>query len=203
VTLVVPHGCEESPTKKLAIQIPESIVEVVPEVHPGWKIETKEEPLETPVTAEDGDEITEHVSEVTFTAERGHELDPHQMDKFTINVGAPDTPGETLLFKTVQTCVEGEVPWIEEWDGQGEEPEHPAPAVVIGESTGGDEHGGEEAAAAGDDSGGDETAAADTTAATSDQSDETGLAVAGIVIGVLGLVTAVFAVLRSRKPAAG
>jgi uncharacterized protein len=164
----------------------------------------KEEPLETPITAEDGDEITEHVSEVTFTAERGNELDPHMRDKFTVNFGAPDTPGETLFFKTIQTCVEGETPWIEEFDGEGEEPEHPAPAMTITEATGGDEHGDGEEAEATDDGDAAAPAADESAAASTDDSgsDETGLATAGIVIGVLGLATAVFAVLRTRKASA-
>jgi periplasmic copper chaperone A len=203
LTLVVPHGCDESPTKQLTIQIPESVVEVSPLVHPGWKIEMKEEPLETPITAEDGDEITEHVSEVTFTAARGNELDPHMRDKFTVNFGAPDTPGETLFFKTIQTCVEGETPWIEEFDGEGEEPEHPAPAMTVTEATGG-EHGDGEEAEATDDGDAAAPAADESAAASTDDSgsDETGLATAGIVIGVLGLATALFAVLRTRKPSA-
>jgi uncharacterized protein YcnI len=199
VGLQVPHGCEDSPTKKLTIQIPEGLVEVTPQVHPGWTIAEKTTKLNPPVTAEDGDEITEGVTEVSFTAQAGNELDPMQRDVFTLGFTAPDKVGQRLAFKTIQTCVEGEVPWIEEWDGTGDEPEHPAPTVTVVKPEG--EGGGDAAAdSASTGSGDSQQAAASSDSSGDDSSDSTGLAVAGIVIGALGLATAAFAVVRTRKP---
>jgi uncharacterized protein YcnI len=203
VTLTVPHGCEDSPTKQLTIQVPEQLNEVSPQVHPGWDIEVTNEDLPEPIDDGEGGEITERSKEVVFTAQRGNELQPHFRDQFTLGYQAPDAEGETLYFKVIQTCVEGETPWIEEWDGEGEEPEHPAPAVMITAATG-DEHGGgeeaDEAAAEG------EEVAADNASATSDDSSDdsdssTGIAVAGLVAGLLGLAAGGFALVKSRKPA--
>jgi uncharacterized protein YcnI len=195
VTLSVPHGCEESPTRQLRIEIPEGIVSVTPQVHPGWEIEVEEEELDEPIEGE-GDPITERIATVTYTAERGNELPAHFRDSFTLGYRAPDTPGEYLFFKTVQTCVEGETAWIEEYTGEGEEPEHPAPAVLVTDAQDDGHGGGDEAA--GDDAG---SAGGEEASATTDADDSTGLAVAAMVIGVLGLGTGVLALIRSQKPA--
>jgi uncharacterized protein YcnI len=201
VTLTVPHGCEESPTKQLTIQVPEQLNEVGPQVHPGWAIEVTKEELPEPIDDGEGGEITERTSEVVFTAERGNEL-PHDFrDQFTLGFQAPDAEGETLYWKVIQTCVEGETPWIEEWDGEGEEPEHPAPSMLITAATG-DEHGGGEEA---EEAEGEEVATENASATADDSSDDsdsaTGIAVAGLVAGLLGLAAGGFALVRSRKPA--
>src|SRR5687768_16602195 len=49
VTLTVPHGCDESPTKQLTIEVPEQLNEVTPAVHPGWDIEVATEELPEPI----------------------------------------------------------------------------------------------------------------------------------------------------------
>lgn len=204
VTLTVPHGCEDSPTRQLTIQVPEQLNEVSPQVHPGWGIEVINEDLPEPVDDGEGGEITERTKEVVFTAERGNELPPHFRDQFTLGYQAPDAEGETLYFKVIQTCVEGETPWIEEWDGEDEEPEHPAPAVKVTAATGDEHGGGEEADEAAAEA---EEASADNASATSDSSDSsddsdssTGIAVAGLVAGLAGLAAGGFALVRSRKP---
>jgi uncharacterized protein YcnI len=203
VTLTVPHGCEDSPTKQLTIEVPEALNEVSPQVHPGWDIEVKTEDLPEPVDDGEGGQITERMSEVVFTAKRGNELPPHFRDTFTLGFRAPDAEGDYLFFKTIQTCVEGETPWIEEYTGEGEEPEHPAPAVLIGPAAG-DEHGG--AADEEMDPEAEEVAATNDAASTDNESDDdgdssTGIAVAGLIAGLLGLAAGGLALVRSRKPA--
>jgi uncharacterized protein YcnI len=214
VTLSVPHGCDESPTRQLSIQIPESIVSVTPQVHPGWDIAVEEEPLAEPIEDE-GETITERISTVTFTAQAGNELPVHYRDAFTLGYQAPETPGEWLFFKTVQTCVEGETAWIEEYTGEGEEPEAPAPAVMVTDAEA-DAHGGgtedeasgdemaDDAASTGDDAAATEDQAAATQESGSDDGDSsTGLAVAGLVVGGLGLGAGGLALARTRKSTAG
>lgn len=203
VTLTVPHGCEESPTRAIAVEIPEGVESVTPMIHPGWEIEVATEPLDEPIESEGGEEITERTSQVTFTAEAGNELPDGFRDAFTIGFKTPETPGEWLFFKTVQTCTEGETAWIEEYTGEGEEPEHPSPAVLIGPSEG-DGHGGAEAEEAEEAPEAEEVAATD--AAAAGESDDggdssTGIAVAGLVAGLLGLGAGGLALVRSRKPA--
>jgi periplasmic copper chaperone A len=41
VSFEVPHGCEESPTTQVRIQIPPSVPSVTPAVHPLWEVSTE------------------------------------------------------------------------------------------------------------------------------------------------------------------
>jgi uncharacterized protein YcnI len=202
VTLTVPHGCDESPTKQLTIEVPEQLNEVTPAVHPGWDIEVATEELPEPIDDGEGGEITERMSQVVYTAEQGNELPGHYRDSFTLGFRAPDAEGQYLFFKVVQTCVEGETPWIEEYTGEGEEPEHPAPALLIGPAAGDGHGGGAEAEEAEEEAPEAEEVAATAAADDSDDSDSsTGIAVAGLVAGLLGLGAGGLALVRSRKPA--
>ncbi|MGH9118550.1 MAG: YcnI family protein [Acidimicrobiales bacterium] len=180
VTLTVPHGCEESPTIRLAVQIPDGFMSVSPQVKPGWEITTEIEALDPPVDDGHGGQITERVAVVTFT---GGPLPVGFRDTFTIGFQAPDTPGELAYFKTVQTCEQGETAWIDEWDGEGEEPEHPAPALMLvaAEDDGHAADADDVAAATGE-----QAAAPD--AAGTDDGPSTGLVVAALVMGAAGLV---------------
>lgn len=198
VTLSVGHGCEESPTTELRIQIPEGLTNVLPEVHPGWELQLTEEELDEPIDTGEGEPITERVSEITYSAEEGNALPSHFRDSFTIAFRTPDTPGEYLFFKTIQACQEGENAWTEEYTGEGEEPEMPAPALLITDAESGGHDGGDDDTTDDTD---EETASAGTeqAAAASDSSDGTGLAVAGIVIGALGLAAGATALVLARK----
>jgi periplasmic copper chaperone A len=151
-------------------------------VLPGWDIEVVTEALPEPIEGSHGEEITERESEVIFTAQAGSELADGFRQSYTLGFQAPDTPGEHLFFKTIQTCVEGETAWIQEYTGEGEEPEHPSPVVLVTEAEG-DGHG---AAAPDDDD-------------DSDSDSATGIAIAGLVVGALGLVAGGTALARSRS----
>lgn len=215
VGLTVGHGCEDSPTREVSIQIPEAIVSVTPEVHPGWEITVEEEQLAEPVGGE-GEQVTERISTVTYTATSGNELPSHYRDTFTLGFQAPDTPGEPLFFKTVQRCVEGETAWIAEYTGDGEEPDNPSPVLMVTEAAAnGHSHGDGEAEGEGESTDGEEqtaTTAEDDVAIDAEQAaaegsgddggDSTGLAVAGLVVGGLGLATGGWALSRTRKATA-
>ena len=192
------HGCEESPTNAMVFEIPEQIVSVNPVVHPGWKIDIAMEELAEPIEGAHGAEpVTERAKTVTFSATRGNELVSGIRDSFGLSFQVPeDAEGETLFFKVIQKCPDGETPWIEEFTGEGEEPEHPAPAVVVGPAA---PEEGEEVAA--------EPASTETEVAApaeDDGSSSDGLAIAGIVMGTLGLAAGGYSILKgNRKPAAG
>jgi uncharacterized protein YcnI len=199
--LTVGHGCEDSPTTQVAFQIPEGVNNAQPFAHAGWTVESEPETLSPPVTSSHGEEVTERTAVITFTAAPGNAL-PHDVrDTFTINFTAPDTPGETLWFKTIQTCEAGENAWIEEWDGEGEEPENLAPSVVVGEATteGGHEETATETTEA--DAPDEEATATTETASSSEDDGDDALAVAALVVGGLGLAVGGVALARSRKPA--
>ncbi|MGH9210092.1 MAG: YcnI family protein [Acidimicrobiales bacterium] len=199
VTLTVPHGCEESPTRAIAVEVPEGINSITPQVNSGWDIEVATEELPEPIDDGEGGELTERDSVVTFTAQPGNELPVNYRTQFTLGFRTPDTPGEYLFFKTVQTCVEGETAWIEEYTGEGEEPEHPSPVLLVSEA---EPEGGEDAATEDDVAASEDEAAAGDAAgdtAEDDSDSSTGLAAAGLVVGLLGLAAGGFALFRTRS----
>ena len=199
ITLTVPHGCEESPTRELTVTIPAAILNAAPQVVAGWDASTVTEPVQVE-TEGGGTSETERVASITWTAQAGNELPPGYRQVFTIGFKAPDEVGERLFFGVDQTCVEGSVAWTEETAAGAEEPEHPAPFVDVTEAEG-DGHG------ASDDAttttvAADDAAAAPAAAATGDDGSDdssTGLAVVALVVGVLGLAAGVAALLRTRS----
>jgi periplasmic copper chaperone A len=183
----VPHGCDGSATRRLRVQIPETVPSVTPQVHPGWSIETKTGPKEE--VELHGETINEGVSEVIWTAEDAP-LPDHYLDVFGMSVKLPAGEGETVYFPAVQECEKGETGWIEiPAEGESsEELEEPAPAVTLTAA--------EEAPAAAEEEGEDGEAVSGSDA---DDSDSNGLAIAGLIVGGLGLATGGTALARSRR----
>lgn len=187
-TVSVPHGCDASPTTQISIKIPEGIDAVTPTRNAFYSVEKVTETLDTPITDGHGNEVTERVAEVVYTATTP--LPADQRDSFELSLQLPENAaGSTLFFPTVQTCEEGEAAWVQiPAEGQdAHELELPAPAVEITEA-GASSHDTEEAE----------------TAEAADQSDEgtggqSALAITGVTLGALGLITGAFALLRSRK----
>lgn len=131
LTFAVPHGCGDSATTALAIQVPDALHSVTPTVNPGWDIEQVTEPLDPPADDGHGGRLTERVAQVVYTA---HEpLPTDHRDTFELSVRLPDTPGETLTFPVVQSCEEGEAPWVQvPADGQDAgELDMPAPVITL------------------------------------------------------------------------
>ncbi|WP_183101571.1 YcnI family copper-binding membrane protein, partial [Nocardioides pelophilus] len=141
LTVSVPHGCDGSATTKIAIDLPEPIHAVTPTRNPFWTVEKEMEQLDEPITDAHGNEITERVDQVVYTARTP--LPEGQRDTFELSLQLPDAEGETLAFPILQTCEEGETGWTEvAADGQDEDDlERPAPLVTITAAEG-DGHGG-------------------------------------------------------------
>ncbi len=199
-TMSVPHGCEESPTTKIEIQIPESVLSVTPTRNPLWDVKSTIVKLDEPTTDAHGNEVTERTSSVVYTANTP--LPDGQRDAFELSFQVPDAVGETLTFPTVQTCEKGETGWIEvPADGQdAHELEHPAPAFEI--TAAAEEDGHLEATATKEES--DEAAASDTSTddAEADASgNSNAIGIAGLVAGLLGLIAGGLALARSRTKA--
>ena len=193
VSMRVPHGCEGQPTEVLTVRIPEGVVSVKPEQVPGWTAETVIGEYEEPVTFY-GEELTGGVVEVRWTADAGEALPDDRYRDFGLSVRFPEEPQE-LYFPAVQTCTDGsEAAWIEiPGDGDAyDDLEKPAPRVTLTEGAGG--HGGDEEASAGTD-----PTALDATPARSEASSSSGTL--GVVLGGLGLLVGLAALLRTRRPA--
>lgn len=180
VSFGVEHGCDDSPLVKLEIQIPDGVTDVTPAPAPdGW---------------------TGTIADGVVTFEGGPQP-AHEGIDFAIDATFPDTPDAMIGFPTVETCQEGSVSWIEPVVKGEDEPEKPAPTVLLTAAAPteaqltpaeeGDE-GGHEGA------GHDEVAT--TTAAPSDEdsSSNTGLIV-GIVVAVIAVAGVGVVLVRRRK----
>lgn len=180
----VSHGCEDSPTTEVTIQLPPGINAATPTRNPLWEVEKTTEQLDPPVTDEHGNELVERVASITYRALTP--LPDGFRDTFEVSVQLPDDEGATLAFPTIQTCEQGESAWIEvPQDGQdSDELELPAPSVVITEAGEGDHHAG--AAAAG---------------AEDSESDNDALTIAALVAGLLGAALGAAALVGQRRRA--
>lgn len=173
----VPNETDDSATTKVDVQFPPGFVFASYQPVPGWSVKVQMEKLAKPITSH-GEEITEQVAQMTWTAD-GAGIQPGQFLDFPISVQIPVEAGDTLTFKALQTYDDGEVVrWIGAPDS-----EKPAPQVTVTE--GGEEHG----------------AAADDDAAESSDSDDggDGLAIAALIVGLLGLLLGGAALARSRR----
>ena len=110
LTFGVEHGCGESPLVKVEIQVPDGVSDVAVSPAPdGW-------------TGAVADGV------VTFT---GGPQPAHEGIDFAIHATFPDTPDELLGFPTIETCEEGTVEWIQAVVEGADEPEFPAPTVLL------------------------------------------------------------------------
>lgn len=131
----ITHGCKGSATTAVTIRIPEGVLSAKPMPKAGWTIETKTQPLETPVDSGHGFKIREAVTEVTWTDGR---LENAHFDEFVLSMRLPNKAGETLYFPMVQTCEKGSNNWTgipaagQKW---GDLPE-PAPYITLKKAVG-------------------------------------------------------------------
>jgi uncharacterized protein YcnI len=94
------HGCDDAPTVRFSIQVPDGVAEVTPQVKPGWEITTRRTTYPEPVTIY-GRTVTEGAVEITWT---GGPIPATYMDSFVVTGFLPNRPGDTLRFVTVQEC---------------------------------------------------------------------------------------------------
>jgi uncharacterized protein YcnI len=195
LTFSVPHGCEGSPTTKVSIQIPEEVNAVTPTRTANWQVDKTIEALDEPITDSHGNQITERVGEVVYTADTP--LPDGYRDAFELSLQLPDAAGETLVFPVVQTCEKGETAWTQvPEDGQSEDDlEAPAPSIEVtdpAEGSGG--HGG---------SASETTERSETSDTSADAADDSGgndvLTWVALGAGVVGAVAGLIALARTRR----
>ncbi|MFU8875488.1 YcnI family protein [Micromonospora sp. SL4-19] len=187
VTFRVPNEKDNANTTKVEVSLPASspIGSVSLKPMAGWTGQTETSKLATPIKVHDS-ELTEAVTKITWTADANSAIKPGQFQEFDVSLGPlPET--DQLVFKALQTYSDGDVVrWIEE-PTSGAEPEHPAPVLKLTKK---------DAA----------TAAADpvAVAATSNDSDKdssngTAYGIAGILLGLAGLVAGLLAYRRAAQ----
>ena len=162
----VPTERDNADTIKITVQVPAGAAFVGFQPKPGWTRSVTMVKLDTPVTDDDGNKVTERIGTVTW---EGGKIGPGEFDEFGMSAKVP-ADQKTLVFPATQTYSNGEVVhWIGSPDS-----DTPAPRVTLTPKV-------EEAAA---------PAATKTTAAaeTEDDSDLEGLAlgfgIAGLVAGL-------------------
>jgi len=193
LTFRVPNESASAGTVKVEIDLPTATPFAGAEFDPvpGWTAKVITQKLAKPID-NDGVSITEAPSSITFTANKGVQISDGEFQEFALALDVTPDVGK-VDFTVVQTYSDGKVvTWNEPTPASGDEPENPAPTLYIKDAppTEGHEdaegsHGVGLAATADD---------ATSTAATSGLI----LGSAGLGVGVIALVFAVFAFVRSR-----
>jgi uncharacterized protein len=132
LTFRVPTESDIASTVKVAVQLPPfASVAVLPT--PGWQVHTHRTALAKPMVTDDGDKVTEAITEVDWTASgAASAIKPGQFQEFSLDVG-PLPDADTVGFGTVQTYSDGTVVrWNEvSAPGSSAEPDHPKPTLTL------------------------------------------------------------------------
>jgi uncharacterized protein len=177
-------------TTAVTISLPTAtpIASVLVEPMRGWTHKETISKLAKPIVTDDGD-ITEAITQISWTATSGNGLKPGEFGAFTIIAGRlPDVA--SIKFSALQTYADGSVV---RWNqtaapGSSAEPEDPAPVLTLPASTGSSASGGAPTA---------------TTATTAKSASDTGPIVLSVVALVLAAGALCLVVLgRARRSAA-
>ncbi|WP_285107922.1 YcnI family protein [Promicromonospora sp. MEB111] len=186
LTFRVPTESDNASTEQLVVDLPTDtpFLSVTPRSLPGWDVEVEVEKLDEPFEVE-GATVDEAPARVTWTAQKGHEVPPHEYQEFAVRVGALPAEGTEVVLPAHQTYTDGSVvDWDDLVGDDGKEPEAPAP-VFTTTAAEGDGHG---ATAGHTDTA---AAGADGAAAAADEPavDPVGrwLGAAGILVGAVGI----------------
>ncbi|MGD3105214.1 YcnI family protein [Streptomyces sp. YGL11-2] len=193
VAIKVPNEKDDASTVKVEVSLPTDhpLASVMPEPVPGWKVDVTKSKLAKPIEME-GEKINEAPSKITWTAD-GKGIEPGQFQQFPLSVGQLPNDADQLVFKALQTYDNKEVVrWIEPAKPGGPEPENPAPVLKLtaagADGTGQGADDGKDGAKSDPAKNAAEASPSDTTARV--------LAVAGIVVGIVGVA---FGVLAGRR----
>ncbi|MEO6885562.1 MAG: YcnI family protein [Jatrophihabitantaceae bacterium] len=135
LTFRVPTESATASTTKLQVQFPTEapISSVLVQPHPGWSFKTITSKLATPITTDDGDSITEAVSEIDWTADSAADaIKPGEFDQFLVSAG-PLPNVSVLQFSAIQTYSDNSVVKWNEVPAPGSTvaPGHPKPSLSL------------------------------------------------------------------------
>jgi uncharacterized protein YcnI len=176
----VPNEMSNAGTVKIQIFFPSSnpILGVDPQSVPGWQDKIYTKTLNPPVNTDDGP-VTSYVSEVDWT---GGPIQPGHFHEFYVLAQRLPTGVNQVVFKALQTYSNGSVVrWIDPITPQNSDPANPTPILTLtpaGVTTG---------------------APVANPASSSDVSTARTIAIIGLVVGVLGLAAAVWAIITIRR----
>lgn len=139
VTFRVPNEEATATSNQLVVQLPTDtpLASVGVQPIPGWTVKTTKTKLAKPITTDDG-QVTEAVSQITWTASGSAAIAPGQFQQFDVQMG-PLPDKASITFKALQSYSDGQVVrWIETAaPGSKTEPAHPAPVLNLAAASGG------------------------------------------------------------------
>ncbi|HET9518714.1 MAG TPA: YcnI family protein [Actinoplanes sp.] len=183
VSFRVPNESDSAATTKVEVHLPTTtpIASVSLKPVTGWTAVATTTKLPAPVKTADG-EVTEAITKITWTASAGASLKAGQFQEFDVSLG-PLPAVDQIAFKTLQTYSDGTVVrWIELPSADGTEPGHPAPVLKLAAAQ--------------------SKATPSTPPQTAGDGDGDPYGVAGIVLGLAGLVAGLLAYRRAARPQA-
>ena len=202
ITFRAPNEQDSANMVALKVQLPADhpIASVDPAAMPGWTASVKTTHLTTPIVTDDGS-ISDVPSEIDWT---GGSVPPGEFGQFTVLAMGLPKDADSLTFKAIQTYDNGqETAWIEVPEAGQSAPEHPAAVMALTAAS--DEAATGTSGTSVSASPTTTVAVAQTAAATTTSSSDSskGLAIAGIVIGALGVALAVAALVFARAKSSG
>lgn len=110
ITFRVPHGCEEQPTVKLRVLIPEGFIAAKPMPKAGWTLEVSQGSYAKSHDYFHGVKLSEGTREISW---KGN-LPSEYYDEFVVSgfISKDFSPG-SLYFPVIQECPNGSHSWIE------------------------------------------------------------------------------------------
>jgi uncharacterized protein YcnI len=201
----VPNESDTESTVALEVHFPEEtpISSVSVGKVPGWTAEVTYRELAEPIEGGHGEQITEVVESITWTADDpAAEIRPGEFVEFPVGLG-PLPEAEQLFFPTLQTYSDDEiVHWIEEPTGDLE-PERPAPSLTLAAAGSDPAHGSDSDGTAGEEVAAEPESDAAAGDSGSDSGAGTWLGLAGLIAGLAGLGLGGVAFARTRTSATG
>jgi len=198
VDVRVPGEQEGAYVTKVDVLFPPGFTGVDYENVPGWSTNVIETKLATPIK-EGGETINDDVSQIvwTWTGPLG-KVNNNQFINFPLSLAIPgNTAGQALEFKTVQTYSNGQVV---HWIDPSLTAEHPSPRVNV-TAKGGviEDIAGDEAGPTAGQTGSGQSSAPSTAATTSSSGASKGLGITALILGALGLLVGIGALVIARR----
>jgi uncharacterized protein YcnI len=178
LTFRVPDEEAKADTVKVDVQIPTDhpIAQLLVKPVQGWTVSVKTITLAKPLVTDDGS-FSQAVSEVIWS---GGQIAPGQFQDFSVSADPLPEGISSLTFKAIQTYSNGDiVRWIDVSQPGTPEPDHPAPVLTLTSGTA-------------------EVPPAATSGSAASDGMVLGIAVGGLVIGLLGLAVATLSWRRGR-----
>jgi periplasmic copper chaperone A len=180
----VPNERDDASTVKLDVRLPPGFVSASWEAVPGWKVRAVKQKLSKPIQTDDGP-IDEQIGEIVWTASsKSAGVQPGEFRDFPLSVVIPGKAGQTLTFKALQTYSNGDVV---RWIGAPGADE-PAPQLKLTAASSTATQPRQSA-----------SAQAPPAAAASDDDSSNGLSIVALVIGALGLLVGIAALVIARR----